>query len=350
MEIIVDDREKQVIPVLKALRDIQVKRITVGDYVFTHGGKIICIVERKTLADLSSSIKDGRMNNHNKLLNAQKICGCTILYIIEGPAYPSLNRNFARMNFKCLQGKLDSIMFRNDIKIIWTRDIIHTAERLVGLCHTFYRLIDQGAFAHLFELKNTEKNVIEQDKNKEIVEFNSTNVETAGGNTTAEPETKTLTESMIEPKVNEIINAVQEVKLDMIHINMLRAVPNVSYKAAAAMLQMFNIRQLLLCVDVKVEDWYNTKSPDTMYKLGNRGIKMFNSCRRLLDSPVIQASILAQVQGITKQTASLILNNVNAESIIKCEFEAGAIANIKKENGRRIGKAVETRIKLTFTT
>lgn len=320
MLLIADDREKHVIPVLKALFNIKVQRITIGDYVYAHGGKIICIVERKTLADLAASIKDGRMTNHQKLLDAKNKCGCRILYIIEGPAYPDLNRSFSRMKFKCLQGKLDSILFRHDIKIIWTRDVIHTARRLADLCNTFERLIDQGEFSDLF---NDKTNNVEELKN--------------GGNN----------ENL--KKVNSIVNVKHEVKLDMLHVSMLRQVPHVSYKAAVSALQKYTIIQLLKCDGVTAQDWYNLKNPESMYKLGNRGIKMYNACKKIQENLEIQSKILSCINGITKKTAVLILQNVAIMNIINVSFKKNAIADIKKENGRRVGNTIEDKIILAFS-
>ena len=68
MELIVDDRERAIITYLERLTHFKVERITVGDYAFVYKGKVILIVERKTLADLAASIKDGRMLNNLKLL------------------------------------------------------------------------------------------------------------------------------------------------------------------------------------------------------------------------------------------------------------------------------------------
>lgn len=124
-----DDRERSVII---HLTDHKVERLTVGDYAFVYRGKVLLIVERKTLADLASSLRDGRMQNNDKLLEA-RANGAQIMYIIEGPAYPKLSHRFGRIPFAALQGKIDSLMFKHDLKVIWTKNVEHTAERLMGL-------------------------------------------------------------------------------------------------------------------------------------------------------------------------------------------------------------------------
>ena len=140
MELIVDDRERKVINHFESVK-IQVRRITTGDYVFMHIDKIIAVIERKTLADLASSIKDGRMSNNDKLIECRTHTKCHIIYIIEGRAYPGLDRKIGRIKYRDLQTEIDNLMFIHDVKVIWTRDPAHTARRLEGLFKTFQGMV-----------------------------------------------------------------------------------------------------------------------------------------------------------------------------------------------------------------
>lgn len=110
---------------------------------------------------------------------------------------------------------------------------------------------------------------------------------------------------------------------------MLKSIRGVSYKAASAMLEKFNIRQLLLCNSVTSNDWYNAKHSDSLYKLGNRCIKMFNVCKNVRTNTY--ALIISQIHGITKKTATVILTSINMLSIIKCEFEKKTLLQILKK-------------------
>jgi len=310
MELIVDDRERAVIVYLEKLIKIKVERITVGDYAFAYNGKVIIVVERKSLADLASSIKDGRMENNNKLLAAQKNHGCQILYIVEGPAYPNLERKFGRIPFKCLQGKLDSLLFRHNIKIIWTRDAEHTAKRLTGLCQTFTKMVKDGVFGKFDENKGGD------DKPKQ------------------------------NPK--DVIKVKHKVNLDQVHIQMLNKIAGVSYKTAMAALQHYTVIQLLTGQTDETA-CYNLTYVDSGFRLGPRGTKLHNMCARLEHLDRVQEKILACISGITVNTASRILNEVKFNDIVLLKFPQGKIASIQKTEKRKMGKVLEARIKLTFS-
>ena len=295
MELIVDDRERAVIP---HLADVKVERITVGDYAFVYNGKVVVIVERKSLADLASSIKDGRMENNNKLLEAQAQHGCHILYIIEGPAYPTMTKKFGRMPYKCLQGKLDSLMFRNDIKIIWTRDTKHTAERLTGLRTTFTKFANDGVYGVI------------------------------GGD---------------EKKYEEVVKTKHTADIEQIHVQMVSKLA--SRKLASTVLKHYNIVQILtgqvgVCTEIKYED--------SGVKLGQRGSKFQKTCTRLITSPDLQKNILSCINGVTADTAEKILTEVPFVDIVLSKTQ-GKISGIKKSEKRSVGKAVEERIKRIFT-
>jgi len=283
---------------------INVERITVGDYAFVYKKKVIVIVERKTLEDLASSIKDGRMDNNNKLLEAQKKHGCQILYIIEGSAYPNMERKFGRMPYKCLQGKLDSLLFRYNIKIIWTRDCEHTAKRLLGLSVKFTDLAKDGVFG----------------------EFSDEKIDVDGG-------------------VQNVIKIKHTVNIDQVHIKMIMAL-GVSYKTAMSAMQKYNIIQLLMGQTDKVI-CYNLVYIDSGFRLGSRGEKLHNLCKRLETLPLIQQKVLACMNGITIKKAEVILSAVKFSDIVSSSFKDGDVANIYN-NKRKIGKAIEGRIKMIF--
>lgn len=307
MELVVDDRERAVIVYFEKLLKVKVERITVGDYAFVYKGKVIVIVERKSLADLASSIKDGRMDNNNKLLDAQKKHGCQILYIIEGSAYPNLERKIGRIPYKCLQGKLDSLLFRHNIKIIWTRDCEHTAKRLAGLTTTFTKMAKDGVFGEFQEFEGAK-----------------------GG---------AKTDHVIKPK--HVIN------LDQVHLKMLTKLAGVSYKTAMAALQKYTVQQLLTGKTDQTE-CYNLVYVDSGFRMGPRGTKLHLMCTRLYTLKKVQEKILACINGITVNTASRILAEVSFNDIVMLKFPDGKIANIQKSEKRKMGKALEGRIKLTF--
>ena len=141
MQICIDDRERKVIPYIEAFcsEDItyEVKRMEVGDYALVYRGHIMMLIERKTWADLASSIRDGRKNNIQKLENVRETTGCQVAYLIEGNPCPNFNKRFSRMPLKCLRAHLDHIAFRDGIHMIYSTDYEYTSKRLFELAHNF---------------------------------------------------------------------------------------------------------------------------------------------------------------------------------------------------------------------
>lgn len=142
MEIICDDRERQVIPFMenvscKFLIDYSVKRLEVGDYAICYKNHILIIIERKSWKDLAASITDGRKDNINKLLNLRKKTKCHIAYLIEGDPCPKEYKKFNRIPIKNLRAHLDHLAFRDNVHMIYAKKQEQTAYRLFELAKNY---------------------------------------------------------------------------------------------------------------------------------------------------------------------------------------------------------------------
>ena len=104
MKLLIDNREPQaIIKYLNAINESSKNKITIeictldlGDYVFydeTRETNII-IIERKSLQDLESSIKDGRYAEQSFRLNDCPIHNHNIIYLIEGTIINHRNKPF----------------------------------------------------------------------------------------------------------------------------------------------------------------------------------------------------------------------------------------------------------------
>ena len=87
-QFIIDNRERKVIDCIsKKNIEYKLTNLNIGDYIFAYNPKEDnpkVIIERKTVDDLASSIKDGRYKEQKvRLLNEQNN-GHQIIYIIEG--------------------------------------------------------------------------------------------------------------------------------------------------------------------------------------------------------------------------------------------------------------------------
>ena len=84
MEIMVDNRESALIPLLQGCA---VQQLDVGDiWIVESHPSPLCCIERKTTNDLWNSFKDGRYSNQKERLRLlrDQYPDCDIFYIIEG--------------------------------------------------------------------------------------------------------------------------------------------------------------------------------------------------------------------------------------------------------------------------
>jgi len=89
MKLKIDCREKEFINALALLPELNIEseivRMDLGDMgVYDDSGNELVLIERKTLADLSSSIKDGRYAEQSYRLMHAEIHNHNIVYLIEG--------------------------------------------------------------------------------------------------------------------------------------------------------------------------------------------------------------------------------------------------------------------------
>lgn len=88
MKIIVDSREHKLLQELQniSFNDYESKSLDIGDiHICDDSLNILMIIERKTIPDLLSSIKDGRYSEQSLRLSSCDLHNHYIYYLIEGP-------------------------------------------------------------------------------------------------------------------------------------------------------------------------------------------------------------------------------------------------------------------------
>ena len=134
--LLLDNREKYIIKLIGNAPFVKTQNLDVGDMHFLIDNELILVIERKTLKDLSSSIKDGRFREQKARLS---VLNCEMLYLIEGFI---LNRLFANLYqhklngipVSTLLGAQTNILIRDDIKIIRTSCIEETIFYILDIC------------------------------------------------------------------------------------------------------------------------------------------------------------------------------------------------------------------------
>ena len=138
MKIKVVNRERSLIKLLNALKtqydfnhiEIQIEKLDIGDIIIEKKDCELLIVERKSLNDLASSIKDGRYDEQSFRLSSYKIPNHNIVYLLEGNMFTWEDKR-RKMQSKTLYTAMFSLNYFKGFSVIKTNDIMETAEYIL---------------------------------------------------------------------------------------------------------------------------------------------------------------------------------------------------------------------------
>lgn len=121
-----DNREKELIKILE-LKDYNLilENLEVGDIQFVdyESKEIIIIIERKTIADLGASIKDGRYKEQKERINHSLKKSCRKIILIEGSDMNTFGLPLSTMNSVII-----NTMLRDNMHIHITKNINDTID------------------------------------------------------------------------------------------------------------------------------------------------------------------------------------------------------------------------------
>lgn len=142
-KLIIDNRERNVTRHMVEFANTphETHQLTVGDYaVLDAAGRILAVIERKSLDDFAASLKDGRADNKNKLFALRHKTGCRVLYIIEGP-HASPDKLFGRTPYSHIESSVFHLMMRDDVGVIRTLNTLETAQTLARFVRSMDTLV-----------------------------------------------------------------------------------------------------------------------------------------------------------------------------------------------------------------
>tara|TARA_Y100000389_G_C17413852_1_gene492530 strand:+ start:710 stop:1393 length:684 start_codon:yes stop_codon:yes gene_type:complete len=153
MELIIDNREKYLIELLQQNNIIfTLLNLDIGDIQYKDNNELIYIIERKTVDDLGASITDGRYKEQKSRLLANN--KNNIYYIIEGDI-----TECKTLSKKAILGSIVNMIFRDNIKIIYSKDIKQTLDIVIQIQKKY----NEGKFK---KIENTEESYISSIKIK----------------------------------------------------------------------------------------------------------------------------------------------------------------------------------------
>jgi ERCC4-type nuclease len=160
MKLKIDLREKKLIKLIQAYKkQFDFKNIEIELEYLPLGDIIICdeldnekiIVERKSLNDLASSIKDGRYVEQSHRLTNNQLHNHNIIYLIEGNLSTWTNRYKVQAN--TLHSAIFSLNYYKGFSVIKTHDITETAEYMLRMCDKLNREKKKGSYYETGEKK-----------------------------------------------------------------------------------------------------------------------------------------------------------------------------------------------------
>ena len=171
----IDSREQelftkcqQTIELVPKFKDIKIvsQTLPLGDIIINDGTNDCVIIERKTLADLASSIKDGRYEEQSYRLNGLPHHNHNIIYLIEGDVN-RFNSFKERIDKQTLYSAMFSINYFKGFSVMRSNNLEETS---MIACNMVYKLVNglkSGKTAFYNQPPANKQNNDKEDNNEE---------------------------------------------------------------------------------------------------------------------------------------------------------------------------------------
>ncbi len=178
----VDTREQSLLQQINKLIDtipifnkiiVQSETLPIGDIIICDGDTEKLIIERKTISDLQSSIKDGRYEEQSYRLNGLNHHNHNIIYLIEGNLNNSYNQNRFKSENTGVTEKLTlfSAMFSlNYYKGFSLFRSFSLEETAIIICNMAYKLEKENTCKKAFYQINLDQISSDQIQSGELTE------------------------------------------------------------------------------------------------------------------------------------------------------------------------------------
>jgi ERCC4-type nuclease len=173
MIIKIDNREHKLIKLLNVLNKeykfdfkIIVERLDLGDLIILNDkNKELLMIERKSINDLASSIKDGRYSEQSLRLTNYPLHNHNIIYLLEGNIAGWSNK-YMKMESKTLYVTMFCLQYYKGFSVVKTNDILETAEYILRFTDKIGREKTKPPF---YSNTNTTNNAISPKRYCEVI-------------------------------------------------------------------------------------------------------------------------------------------------------------------------------------
>ena len=169
MELLIDNRESIKDRILKETPNINIQfiNLALGDYLFKLNDEDIVVIERKTIADYASSIRDGR-HREQKARLLSNFAIHKIIYLVEGDiSTNNTSYKYNKVSKETLISSMVNTMLRDNINVFHTKDTDET----IFFLQTLYRKIEKqgkGFMKKTYSYEDTLCQTVGIKKNKNI--------------------------------------------------------------------------------------------------------------------------------------------------------------------------------------
>ena len=263
MIIKIDNREHELLKKIEYLiqnteiyKEIQmvVEVLPLGDFIINDGVNDLIIIERKTLNDLSASIKDGRYEEQSYRLNGIDHPNHNITYLIEGNISGTNSKLIKQRNEKdktMLYSAMCSICYFKGFTVMRSFDMSESAAIICNMTYKLMKTKDRSLY-YTARVNNNENTINE----------NTINVN--------------------ENTSKDYCSVVKKVKKDNVTADnigeiMLCQIPGISFQTARAVLDKFkNLKDLIKSIEEDkncLNDIHTTDNKKKTRKLTKKSIE-----------------------------------------------------------------------------
>jgi ERCC4-type nuclease len=209
--------------------------LPIGDIIICDENKEYLIIERKTLLDLSASIKDGRYEEQSYRLNGLSHHNHNIIYLIEGEMNSFVMKSAkSKVDNSMLYSAMFSINYNKGFSLMRSSSVTETATILCNMCRKLKRDMAKGRVPY-YRNPEAETAVLPETENPEIEEKTETEMETEVQKNYCKVIKKNKKENITKENIGEI---------------MLCQIPGISSTIAIAIMKNYgSFRELINAVN-----------------------------------------------------------------------------------------------------
>lgn len=292
--LVIDARERSITQYADVLAGISYKidQITIGDYVVSAGDKILAVIERKSLSDFASSLRDGRIDNRAKMYELRERTGCAVVFIIEGPEFPAPDFLVGKTPYKAIESCIFHMIVRDRVSILRSPNMLGTAKLLARFMQSMTTML----------------------------------AEMPGGYEPT-PAPVELKACDIDAEINRKITRSDE----EIVAAMWACIPRVSVDRAPVYMRRWAISQLV-CAQVPLDEIKSTKLASGR----PLGPKLWQTLFGIPAAEDVHIKMLAAVPGISRKTAVELLKGRDLRAVLG--LDSAAIAELQSgASARKLG-------------